>query len=214
MIKKRLFSVAYMFALTFAFTAIVSGIHEFNEERIALNEEIKLQRIVLEVLGIDVQPEATRSRVKDHFERHVRLEQREGRLVYRGLGEDGKTSIGYAFPLNGPGFWGPIYGMMAIDPELKKVIGVAFYRHTETPGLGGRITEAWFGNQFVGKALLPVGEGQRYFYLVPAGTATADNEVDAITGATGTSRAVERLVDKSVRAYLPWLLEQKARGMI
>jgi Na+-transporting NADH:ubiquinone oxidoreductase subunit C len=214
MIKKRLFSIAYMFLLTFFFTAIVSGIHEVNKERIAINEEIKLQKIILEVLGIDVPPESTDVRIRQIFGERVEVQRREGKILYRGFAEDGKTLIGYAFPLFGPGFWGPIYGMVAIDPELQTVLSVAFYQHSETPGLGGRIVEAWFKEQFAGKRLLPGGKERKYFYLVPPGTAQADNELDAITGATGTSRGVERLVDENLKGYLPWIAQQKAKGGI
>jgi Na+-transporting NADH:ubiquinone oxidoreductase subunit C len=212
MIRKRLFSVIYMFLLTLFFTAAVSGIHYFNQDRIAVNEEIKLQRIVLHVLGIELAPESPDTRVREIFQKRVKGEQMEGRTLYLGFAEDGKTLLGYAFPLFGPGFWGPVYGMMAVDPELEKVIGISFYRHTETPGLGGRITEEWFERQFQGKPL-ETGEGkERYFYLVSPGTSKTPNELDAITGATGTSRAVERLIDRNLKEYLQWIAEQKAKG--
>jgi Na+-transporting NADH:ubiquinone oxidoreductase subunit C len=212
MIKKRLFSIAYMFGLTFFFTALVSGIYEVNEERIAINEQIKLQRIVLEVLGIKPQPGSADRRVREIFERRIKVDGKEGRILYRGFTEDGKNLVGYAFPLYGPGFWGPIYGMMGVDHQLEKVIGVAFYRHSETPGLGGRITEAWFKDQFAGKWLLPRGKEGKYFSLVSPGTAQIEGDLDAITGATGTSRGVERLVNENVRDYLPWIAGEKAKG--
>jgi len=190
----------------------VSGIHEINKERIAINEEIKLQKIILEVLGIQVGPETPDLRIRQIFEERVKIEKREGKTLYRGLAEDGRVLIGYAFPLFGPGFWGPISGVMAIDPKLQTVLGIAFYRHSETPGLGGRISEDWFEEQFKGKRLLSVGEDGRYFYLRPSGRARAANEVDAITGATGTSKAVERLIDRSLRNYLSWIAEERAEG--
>ncbi len=212
MTKKRLFSVAYMFGLTFFFTALVSGIYEINQDRIAINERIKLQRIVLRVLGIIPEPGTPDIRVEEIFERRVKRQEAQGRILYRGFSGDGKTVTGYAFPLFGPGFWGPIYGMMGIDPALDKVIGIAFYRHSETPGLGGRITEAWFTGQFAGKRLFTGEREGKYFTLVPSGTARAENEVDAITGATGTSRAVEGLIDASLKDYLPWIAAAKTKG--
>ncbi|NIS67546.1 MAG: hypothetical protein GTO12_00930, partial [Proteobacteria bacterium] len=71
MTKKRLFSVLYMFGLTFFFTAVVSGIHQVNRERIAINEQIKLQRVILEVLGMKPEPGTSDIRVKEIFERRV-----------------------------------------------------------------------------------------------------------------------------------------------
>jgi Na+-transporting NADH:ubiquinone oxidoreductase subunit C len=193
---------------------MVSGIYEINRERIAINEEIKLQKIILKVLGIQVPPGTLDVRIQRIFGERVKLAKREDRVIYRGFAEDGKTLIGYAIPLVGPGFWGPIYGVMAFDPKLKKVIGIAFYRHNETPGLGGRITEEWFEEQFRGRKLLTPGENQRYFSFLPPGRAKAGNEVDAITGATGTSKAVERLIDRNLKEYLPWIADQRAEGRI
>lgn len=214
MIGKRIYSVVYMFLLTFFFTAMVSGIYEINRERIAINEEIKLQKVILEVLGIVVPAETPAARIQRIFRERVEVEKGEERIIYRGFSEDGKTLIGYAFPLSGPGFWGPIYGIMAIGPQLERVMGIAFYRHNETPGLGGRIAEDWFEEQFKGKRLLPVGGDERYFSFRPPGTAKAENEVDSITGATGTSRAVERLIDRNVKDYLPWIAEERSKGRI
>jgi Na+-transporting NADH:ubiquinone oxidoreductase subunit C len=214
MIKKRLFSIAYMFGLTFFFTALVSGIYEINQERIAINEEIKLQKIILEVLGIEPEPGTTDFQVREIFDTRVRVKEGEEKILYRGFAEDEKTLIGYAFPLFGAGFWGSLYGMMGVDPKLQRVIGVAFYRHSETPGLGGRITETWFKDQFAGKSLPTPGEEGKYFYLVPPGTSRAQNELDAVTGATGTSRGVERLVDENLKDYLPWIAREKAAGRI
>lgn len=214
MIKKRLFSVIYMFILTFFFTAVVTGIHKLNRERITINEEIKLQRIILKVLGVQVPRGITALRIRQMFKQRVKVEEREGRTLYRGFTEDRKTLIGYAFPLFGPGFWGPIYGIMAIDPKMESVLGIAFYRHNETPGLGGRITEEWFERQFAGKRLIPREKERKYFSLVPPGMAQADNELDAITGATGTSRGVERLVNESLRDYLPWIAGDNVEGRI
>jgi Na+-transporting NADH:ubiquinone oxidoreductase subunit C len=214
MIRKRIFSVVYMFLLTFFFTAMVSGIYEINRERIAINEEIRLQKIIIRVLKIEIDPSISDLHVGEIFRKRVDVATRAGRIIYRGFSEDGKTLIGYAFPLFGPGFWGPIYGIMAIDPQLERVIGIAFYRHSETPGLGGRITEDWFEEQFKGKKLLPVEKDQRYFSFRPPGTGKAENEVDAITGATGTSKAVERLIDRNLRNYLPWIAKERAAGRI
>ena len=214
MMRKRLFSVAYMFGLTLFFTAVVSGVYELNRAQIEVNEEIKLQKIVLRVLGVDVKRGVRDAQIAEIFENRVARHEREGKTVYQGFDEDGKTLIGYVFPLTGPGFWGPLYGIMAVDPELRQILGMAFYRHSETPGLGGRITEAWFSGQFVGKKIGRVGKDERHFFLVPAGTATAENELDAITGATGTSRAVERLIDKDLKDYVPWIAQQKVKGLM
>ena len=61
--------------------------------------------------------------------------------------------------------------------------GVGFLTLSETPGLGMKAQEPEFKNQFPGKSIADVFE-------VTKTTASADNQVQAISGATITSSAV------------------------
>jgi Na+-transporting NADH:ubiquinone oxidoreductase subunit C len=200
--KKRLFSIAYMFFITLFFTSIVSGVKVLNEERIERNQKAKLQRIILSVLQIPGNGEPSDEKVNQTFKARIKSIQVEGTTLYLGYDEEGKTILGYAFPVGGPGFWGPIFGMVAVDSEASKILGIAFYKHAETPGLGARITEDWFKDQFKGLPIFPVEEGKKIFYLKPEGTGEAPNELDAVTGATGTSRAVEGFLNNGLDRYL------------
>lgn len=203
--KERLFSVGYMFLLTLFFTSIVSAVKVVNEERIRLNEEIKLKRVVLDAMRIPLPgsiPE--RSAVNDLFAERVQVREREGRLFYLGYEEAGDRLVGIAFVAGGPGFWGPIEAMVAVDGSAGVVIGVNFFRHTETPGLGARITEPHFRDQFRGLSLKgkEASSGESFFRLVPAGTASSADELDAITGATRTSEAVERFLNRELKRFV------------
>ncbi len=190
---KTFHSVIFMFALTLFFATAVSGVKYLQQDRIDLNEKVKLRRVVLNVLGLtdakDMRPEA----VLQTFERQVQVLDVQGISVYRGRRADG-TLAGYAFPTTGPGFWGPIYGMVAVDPEVEHIIGLAFYRHTETPGLGARISEEWFTRQFSGVDIRKAGE-EPAFHLQPPGGPPDRGGLDAVTGATQTSQAVERFLN-------------------
>ncbi len=210
--KKRLFSIAYMFLITLFFTSIVSGVKVLNEERIESNQKAKLQRIILSVLQIPEKREPSDEMLNQIFENRIRSIQVEGTTLYLGYEEDGKTILGYAFPVGGPGFWGPIFGMVAVDSEASKILGIAFYKHAETPGLGGRITEDWFKAQFKGLPIFPIEEGKKIFYLKPQGTGEAPNELDAITGATGTSRGVEGFLNNELDRYLREVWKSVKKG--
>lgn len=200
--KKRLFSIFYMFLLTLFFTSLVSAVKLYNEERIAMNQEVKLLRIVLHVLGIAVQEGASPQTVSQVFSERVKQIEVKQRPLYIGYAENGETITGYAFPVGGQGFWGPISGLAAVDPSATRLLGVAFFKHSETPGLGARITEAWFTKQFEGLSLDPIAGEQKIFYLKAAGTGQAANELDAVTGATGTSRAVEAFLNRELDHFL------------
>jgi Na+-transporting NADH:ubiquinone oxidoreductase subunit C len=210
--KKRLYSIVFMFVLTFVFAAVVSAVKVHNEERIQINQQVKLQRVILKVLGVPVDEKAPNRVVIQAFERRVKAIEVKQQTLYVGYGEGGKQITGYAFPVGGAGFWGPVYGMVSVDPEASRIMGIAFYRHSETPGLGARITETWFTKQFAGLPIFPVEGDRKIFFLKPAGPGKGPNELDAITGATGTSRAVEAFVNRDLDRFLREMWKQVKKG--
>ena len=205
--KKRLLSVVYMFLITLFFASLVSAVKLMNDKRIERNQRMKLQQIILRVLQISSQEQMKNVPMSEDdlsrlFAERVREIDVEKRQLYIGYEENGQTIRGYALPVGGPGFWGPIQGMVGINPDATKVLGVAFYKHSETPGLGGRITEPWFTDQFKDLPLHPIEGDRNIFYLKPGGTARAADELDAITGATNTSSAVEAFLNQELDHFL------------
>lgn len=200
--NRIMYSMGFMLLITLAFTSLVSLVRYANEERILRNQQVKLQETILKVLGIGVHGTLTSKDILHLFERRVKPLKVQNKHFYLGYDADGETIRGYAFPVGGPGFWGPIYGMAAVDADASKMLGLAFYRHSETPGLGGRISEAWFTQQFVGLPVYPMEGNQKIFYLTPKKIGKAPNELDAITGASGTSRAVEHFLNQELDRFL------------
>ena len=190
-----------MFLITLVFTSIVGAVKLLSEEKIERNQKIKLQKIILKVLAIPMHDKTTEEALIRLFERRIRPVQVRDRTLYIGYEEDGRSLSGFAFPVGGPGFWGPIYGMVAVDASGSKIKGIAFYKHSETPGLGGRVTEDWFTGQFVGLPIFPVEDDNEIFYLKPEGSGKTPNELDAITGATGTSRAVQAFLNRELDLF-------------
>ncbi|MFH1137048.1 MAG: FMN-binding protein [Pseudomonadota bacterium] len=204
--KKSLFSILFMFLLTLVCTGAVSAVKVFSDERIARNQEIKLQKVVLKVLGIPMPPDAVDEDAVRLFHQRVQPVEVENQTFYLGRQAPGTAVQGIAFPVGGPGFWGPIYGLVAVTPEADRIIGLAFFKHSETPGLGARMTEPWFTDQFKGLKLRPLPDDQNYFQLKPEGFEHAPGELDAITGASRTSAAVESFLNKGLHRFLnnPW----------
>jgi Na+-transporting NADH:ubiquinone oxidoreductase subunit C len=192
-----------MFILTLCFTSAVSAVKHVNKERIRTNEEVKFRAVVLDALRIPV-PEGPdrKGSTAEVFNRRVRAVDVAGRRLYAGYDEAAETVIGYAFPAGGPGFWGPIESMVAVNPEATAIVGVNFYRHSETPGLGARMTEAEFRDQFRNFPLTGSSGKGRYFRLVQPGSAAGPDELDAITGATETSRAIERFLNSELDLFI------------
>lgn len=206
--KKQALSVVYMFLITLFFASLVSAVRVLSEAKIQLNEAVKRQRVILQVLRFPIDKGTPDKSVIRLFETRVKTIEVGQITLYVGYEEDGSAVKGYAFPVGGPGLWGPIEAMVGIDPQATEVLGIAFYQHSETPGLGGRITERWFTDQFEGLPLHPIEGDQSFFYLKPEGTGQASNELDAITGATITSSAVEAFLNKGLNHFLKDIWER------
>lgn len=203
--KKQVLSVFYMFLIVLFFASLISAVKLLSENKIETNQALKLQRIILEVLDIPVDDKISDEDLFRLFTNRVRDINISEKTIYIGHKPDGLTIQGYAFPVGGPGFWGPISGMVGVTPDAKKILGLAFYRHSETPGLGGRITEDWFTGQFKNLPLHPIEGDASIFYLTPEGGQKKSNQLDAITGATNTSSAVEAFLNRDLDFFLEQL---------
>ncbi|MCV2868677.1 Na+-translocating NADH-quinone reductase subunit C [Defluviimonas sp. WL0002] len=95
-------------------------------------------------------------------------------------------------PIAGQGYNGRIEAILALRGDMNTVAGIAVTRHSETPGLGGRIDEASWQSSWPGTEVRD-SEGTIRF-SVARGPASTSYEVDGITGATRTSNAVTRMV--------------------
>jgi Na+-transporting NADH:ubiquinone oxidoreductase subunit C len=205
--KKQVLSVVYMFLITLFFASLVSAVKLMNDKKIERNQTMKLQQIILQVLQISTEEQMKEMPISEDelaqlFADRVQEFDIQDRALYVGYEQDGQAIQGYALPVGGPGFWGPIQGMVGIAPDASRVLGIAFISHSETPGLGGRITEPWFTNQFEDLPLYPIEGDLNIFYLKPEGTAQAANDLDAITGATNTSTAVETFLNQELDHFL------------
>ncbi len=120
--------------------------------------------------------------------------------IYAGYAADGRF-LGYAIPGEGSGYQDTIGLLYGFDPGRRRVTGMEVLVSSETPGLGDRIyKDADFVGAFRDLAIEPEIE------LVKDG-ATADNQVDGITGATISSRAVVRILNEAHAEWLERLFE-------
>ncbi len=103
---------------------------------------------------------------------------------------DGKANT-IAFEESGKGFGGDVGVMVGINMDTDKLVGAAVTVHTETPGMGARAKDdPSFVSQFKG---MPVKDSV---------TVTKDGgQINAISGATITSRAVCVAVTKAMSLY-------------
>lgn len=103
-------------------------------------------------------------------------------------------------PIYGAGLWGPVWGYIAVNPDNKTIAGAYFDHESETPGLGGKIKDdPSFRAQFAGK-IIDYAAGQP-FAIIKGGAKGQANAVDAITGATMTSKGLDKAISEWLKAY-------------
>lgn len=121
-------------------------------------------------------------------------------------------------PCYGAGLWGPIWGYLAFNEDLTTFAGAYFDHASETPGLGAKIKDdPAFRAEFVGKTT-DLSE-DRIFNIVKGGAKEGQtNAIDAITGATMTSKGLDVAINLWLQAYKPYLesgvetIRQKAQA--
>lgn len=125
--------------------------------------------------------------------------------------KEGGEIISYAYPISGFGLWSMLYGYLAIEPDAITVRGITFYKHGETPGLGGEIEKDWFQNNFKGKKIFSIKDKQLTPIALVKGKVVdffqderAESHVDGITASTMTGKGVTALLDKWIKNYEPF----------
>ena len=138
------------------------------------------------------------------MKKNMKLDESERQLpVFKCTLDDG--SVKFVIPVYGAGLWGPIWGYVAVNDDGNTIYGADFSHESETPGLGARITEDAFQDQFVAKELYQDGEFKNVSVMKKGQTPTDGSDyVDAISGATITSRGVGAMMKQCMAAYDPF----------
>jgi Na+-transporting NADH:ubiquinone oxidoreductase subunit C len=122
---------------------------------------------------------------------------------------------GYAIPIAGKGLWSTLYGYFAIEPDGRTVKGITFYKHGETPGLGGEVDKAWFQQNFIGKRFVDENDQLLGIHVIKGKVQSDDQEayhkVDGISGATMTGKGLEYFLKDDLAKYEPFFKQVRGR---
>jgi electron transport complex protein RnfG len=105
--------------------------------------------------------------------------------------KDGKL-LGYAFKAKGNGYQGIIELIAGVNGDLSQLMGIEVVESQETPGLGAEIAGNNFKKQFIGLSITHPIE------YVKNEKPDQPYEIEAITGATISSRAVVNILNKRI----------------
>jgi len=121
-------------------------------------------------------------------------------------------------PVHGYGLWSTLYGFLALEGDLNTVVGLGFYSHAETPGLGGEVDNPLWKATWPGKKVYADDLMDPQLGLikgkVEASTPNAEYKIDGLSGATLTSNGVTNLVQfwMGKNGYAPFLANLRAGG--
>jgi Na+-transporting NADH:ubiquinone oxidoreductase subunit C len=183
------YTVLFMIIITMFFIGILATFYQLTLERVEKYNLMQMKTMVLNTFNLPT------DNVSDNFAKFIKINEKNGFIYYSAF-EDGKN-LGYCFPISGSGLWGKIDALLAVTPDFSKIIRIEIVQQNETPGLGGRITERWFKKQFQDKLLFVDGSLQKYSLIMESNSAGL-TEINQITGATASSKAVIDMIYKNM----------------
>jgi len=182
----------YITFLVLVTTLLLTGVHIGLKPRQEANQEIEKAQQILRAAGYG---EVDKTMAANQFNAISKRIGRDGREAYTIRCADGAN--GTVIGVRGKGLWGPIWGYVVLAEDRETIKGVVFSHKSETPGLGDKITQEKFTNSFIGKKIVDK-DGKfvsvRVLQKGKENSIADENRVDAISGATLTSKGVDAML--------------------
>jgi len=133
----------------------------------------------------------TERAIKDIFPQTDKIQNTKEEGVFKAVDSSGKL-LGYAFLAEGNGYQGTIKMIAGVDGSITTMNGMEVLESQETPGLGAEIADDKFRKQFNGLSL------SHEIEYVKNEKPQQPYEIEAITGATISSRSVVHILNKRI----------------
>ena len=186
---------------------LIVGSYELTREPIAANRDARLRAAIDAVLPATAAVVSYRRLPDGRLERLDALTSGED-VVHAGFDADGRVA-GFAFEGRGAGYQDTIEVLLGHDPRRQRIVGLAVLASRETPGLGDRIRDDpafHAGFRDLDVRLDASGEALAHAVaLARPGRQRRPWQIDGISGATVSSRAVARIVGEAAARWAPLL---------
>lgn len=203
--KEKVKIVLFTMFVTAVFVVVVSSVHNLLKEKTAINVKAAKQKVLLKLLNLATDTaniddrDALRLYDKNVLEKTISA---SGAFELKAFTLKRANCKILVIPFSGQGFWDNISGYISLNTAKQVITGIEFTEQAETPGLGGRIVEPAFKARFVGKPYNKIRSDGFRLKFVSEGTAKSETEVDGITGATGTTVALEKIINDSIANFV------------
>ena len=201
--NSNVYTIIYATVIVVIVALLLAVVSSALKPKQQANVELDRKKQVLSSLNIDLKGQ----NAEELYRKLISEQETDGKQVFVATLEDGTQK--YIIPMRGAGLWGAIWGYMALDDDKNTVYGTFFNHDSETPGLGGEITTRGFQTRFNGKH---IKAADKYQMEIVKGEA-AGEQVQAISGATITSKGVESMINSTLNEYSGFLgAEAKAEA--
>ena len=221
--RSNFYVLSFMAGITIILGFLLSFTAASLKDKQDFNIEIDIKKNILSSLNIpaDQSEILSQSDIQKLYDKEITtlkidnngMKADDGALsVY--IAMDGVKPTGYSIPISGKGLWSTIYGYIALEPDGKTVKGITFYKHGETPGLGGELEKEWFTSNYKGKHIYN-DDGELISIEIVKGQVNPNNinaihQVDGISGSTLTGRGMNNFIANDLNTYKPFLERVKA----
>lgn len=195
--KDPKYILLFIILISLVFGVAISAVHYVTLPMLKKNEALHKNRIISKAFLLDVEGESP-SDYETAIQNNITIDSiKVGDTRVELFQHRDNDNIGFVF--HGLGFWEPISGIIVMDENLNKIINLKILDQKETPGLGARIEEQWFTDQF--KELPIKWNAEQKLIIGSTPNADKSNVVDAITGASQTSVALMNMLNENLTQF-------------
>jgi len=186
--KNNLKMILFVIVLGSITSLLLLGMDALTSDRIEQNKEAQIKSVVLSINDISF----NYTNIHTVFNDKIRTFTYEDITFYQ---DEVTRNISFIF--EGEGVWGDIRGIITLDEDFEKIIGISILSQVETPGLGGVVAEEKYLRTYQNVTFV----NNIIEIIKPDNTPNDINQVDAIAGATRTSEKFEIILNTNYLLY-------------
>lgn len=211
--ESMLYPIVFMVILSVIFVGALAILYRYSEEKIEKDKQDSYRKLILSLCSDAIEKaysETAEQLLKQYpqsYQSYIQEEKIEGSDRPAYVVKKGEDVLVRCVDIPGKGLWGSMRALVALDDSYTQIQSLSIYDQVETPGLGSRISEPWFQDQF--KYLTVIKEGKFIdLEFIPEKQDPLENQIRKVTGATITSSSVIKMLDNQLYK----LYELNAKG--
>ena len=184
--KGSAYTLIYAALLGVVCATVLTAAHRVLGPMQQAHQKGRTTQQVLAALRVPGAAKVSGEAAEDLLAAKVTREEYDGETVYKYLEDKGLRVIALRF--EGPGYLGPIAGYVSLEADWTTIRAVVITECSESPGLGGQLVTEEYLAKYRGKTIDALT-------LVREPRASQTSEVDAVTGASITTKRFQAILD-------------------